>query len=184
VSLLSALDVWLPGFRLADKGAMEARIAALVGDRYSTNGADGIASHLSGHASPRGCPLVVERGALTIWAMNLDDPFMAKKIEVTVTDDLDGSENAETISFGFDGVTYEVDLAKKNRAKLERALAPFVKAGRKVSAHPRRRAGTGRSGGPSVDRAAVRAWASKQGLKISDRGRISAEILKKYESDH
>jgi hypothetical protein len=29
----------------------------------------------------------------------------------------------------------EVDLAKKNRAKLEKALAPFVKAGRKVSAH-------------------------------------------------
>ncbi len=56
VSLLSALVVWLLGFRLADKGALEARVAALVGDRYSTSGADGIASHLSGHASPRGRP--------------------------------------------------------------------------------------------------------------------------------
>ena len=59
---------------------------------------------------------------------------MSKSVSVIVTDDLDGSENAETVSFGFDGVTYEVDLAAKNRAKLEKALAPFIEAGRRLRA--------------------------------------------------
>jgi hypothetical protein len=44
---------------------------------------------------------------------------MSKSVSVIVTDDLDGSDSAETVSFGFDGVTYEIDLAQKNRAKLE-----------------------------------------------------------------
>jgi Lsr2 len=62
---------------------------------------------------------------------------MSKNVSVIVTDDLDGSEHAETVSFGFEGVTYEIDLAKKNRAKLEKALAPYIEAGRRV---PRARA--------------------------------------------
>ena len=107
---------------------------------------------------------------------------MAQKVNVTVTDDLDGSENAETVTFGFEGKTYEVDLAKKNRAKLEKALAPFVGAARKTSAQSRRRGG--RSESPRVDRAAVRAWAKSQGIEVSDRGRISAEIMAKYAASH
>jgi len=107
---------------------------------------------------------------------------MSKNVSVIVTDDLDGSGNAETVSFGFDGVTYEIDLAKKNRAKLEKALAPYIEAGRRV---PRggRRAG-GRSGGASADRSAVRAWAKAEGLEVSDRGRVSAEIMRQYEAAH
>lgn len=54
---------------------------------------------------------------------------MSKRVSVIITDDLDGSGNAETVSFGFDGVTYEVDLGKKNRTRLEKALAPFIEAG-------------------------------------------------------
>jgi hypothetical protein len=100
-------------------------------------------------------------------------------VSVIVTDDLDGSDNAETVSFGFDGVTYEIDLAKKNRAKLEKALAPYIEAGRRV---PRggRRAG----GRASADRSAVRAWAKSAGLEVSDRGRVSAEIMRQYEAAH
>jgi len=107
---------------------------------------------------------------------------MSKNVSVIVTDDLDGSDNAETVSFGFDGVTYEIDLAKKNRAKLEKALAPYIEAGRRV---PRggRRAG-GRSGGSSADRSEVRAWAKAAGLEVSDRGRVSAEVMRQYEAAH
>ena len=53
---------------------------------------------------------------------------MSKRVSVIITDDLDGSGNAETVSFGFGGVTYEIDLGKKNRARLEKALAPFIEA--------------------------------------------------------
>jgi hypothetical protein len=107
---------------------------------------------------------------------------MSKSVSVIVTDDLDGSENAETVAFGFDGVTYEVDLASKNRAKLEKALAPFIEAGRRVPRTAARRGG--RQGGASVDRGAVRAWAREQGLKVSERGRVSADIMQQYEAAH
>jgi len=106
---------------------------------------------------------------------------MSKNVSVIVTDDLDGSEHAETVTFGFDGVTYEIDLAKKNRAKLEKALAPFIEAGRRVPRGGRR---AGRSGGASADRSAVRAWAKSAGLQVSERGRVSAEVMRQYEAAH
>jgi hypothetical protein len=108
---------------------------------------------------------------------------MSKNVSVIVTDDLDGSENAETVSFGFDGVTYEIDLATKNRAKLERALAPFIEAGRRVPRGGARR-GASRPGGARADRGQVRAWAKATGLKVSERGRISADIMRQYEAAH
>ena len=36
---------------------------------------------------------------------------MARKVQVILTDDVDGSEAAETVNFGLDGVTYEIDLS-------------------------------------------------------------------------
>jgi hypothetical protein len=103
-----------------------------------------------------------------------------------MTDDLDGSPDAETVLFGFAGVSYEIDLGQKNRAKLEKVLDPYIKAGRRM---PRggggsgRRRGAERSGG-SVDRAAVRAWAKSVGIDVSERGRISTEIMRQYDEAH
>ena len=106
---------------------------------------------------------------------------MAKTVSVVVTDDLDGSPNANTVTFGFDGVTYEIDLAKKNKSKLERDFAPYIEAARRVS-RPRGRVSASRQPGPRIDRAAVRAWAKEQGLKVSERGRLSAEVMEQYEA--
>lgn len=108
---------------------------------------------------------------------------MAKTVSVVVSDDLDGSDGAETVAFGLDGVTYEIDLSDKNRAKLEKAFAPYVEHGRRVRQR-HRRSGPGSSAGPRIDRAAVRAWAREQGLQVSERGRISAEIMTQYEASH
>ena len=108
---------------------------------------------------------------------------MSKRVSVIITDDLDGSQNAETVLFGFDGVTYEVNLGKKNRARLEKALAPFIEAGRRVPRGGRRRAAS-RPGGSSAGRADVRAWASTAGLKVSERGRMSSDIMRQYEAAH
>src|SRR5450755_4787128 len=107
---------------------------------------------------------------------------MAKNVSVVVTDDLDGSPDAETVAFGFDGQSYEIDLGKKNRAKLEKSLQPFMDAGRRT-AH-RRTARAARGAGRRTDNAAVRAWATAQGLKVSERGRISADVVSKYEATH
>jgi Lsr2 len=105
---------------------------------------------------------------------------MAKTVSVLVTDDLDGSPDAETVAFSFNGQSYEIDLGQKNLAKFEKSLRPFIDAGRRT-AH-RRAAKAGRAGGARIDRAAVRTWAASQGLKVSERGRISADVLRQYEA--
>ncbi len=107
---------------------------------------------------------------------------MAKTVSVLTTDDLDGSADAETVAFSFDGYTYEIDLTTKNRAKLQKSLQPFINAGRRT-VH-RRTAKSPRVIGPRTDRAAVRKWAAGQGLKVSERGRISAEVMQKYDAAH
>ena len=58
---------------------------------------------------------------------------MAQRVVVTLSDDIDGSEAAETIAFGLDGKSYEIDLNQANAKKLRKALAPYVDAGRKRS---------------------------------------------------
>jgi len=114
---------------------------------------------------------------------------MAQKVTVSLVDDMDGSTAAETVEFGLDGVSYEIDLSDGNATKLRDALAGYVTNARRAGG--RRRSGGGggtrRPGGagarPSVDReqnAAIREWARKQGMKISDRGRIPAEVLAAY----
>jgi nucleoid-associated protein Lsr2 len=105
---------------------------------------------------------------------------MAKTVSVVVTDDLDGSPEAETVAFSFNGQSYEIDLSQKNLAKFEKSLRPFMDAGRRT-AH-RRAVKSTRGSAARIDRAAVRAWATSQGFKVSERGRISAEILSKYEA--
>lgn len=58
---------------------------------------------------------------------------MAQRVVVTLFDDIDGSEAAETIAFGVDGRMYEIDLNEANARKLRKALEPYVSAGRKRS---------------------------------------------------
>ena len=106
---------------------------------------------------------------------------MAKTVSVVVTDDLDGTPDAETVAFSVEGQSYEIDLSQKNLARLQKSLQPFVDAGRRTTV--RKAARSGRSA-VRVDRAAVRAWANAQGLQVSERGRISAEVMSKYEAAH
>ena len=106
---------------------------------------------------------------------------MAQRVQVVLEDDLDGGKADETVSFALDGTSYEIDLSKKNAAKLRDALAQYVGAGRRVSGRRsgggRARGGRGRSGSDSAD---IRAWAKDNGYEVSERGRISAEIRAAY----
>ena len=101
---------------------------------------------------------------------------MAKKVTVTLVDDFDGEGAAdETVEFGLDGVSYEIDLSSKNAAKLRNDLKQWVEAGRRVGGRRRgRSAGSGR-GRAAIDReqsAAIREWARRNGHNVSTRGRI------------
>ena len=46
---------------------------------------------------------------------------MAQRVVVTLSDDIDGGEAAETVVFGLDGKSYEIDLNPANAKKLRRA---------------------------------------------------------------
>ena len=64
---------------------------------------------------------------------------MAQKVHITLEDDLDGGEATETVSFGLDGRTYEIDLNDKNAAALRDALARYVAAARRSGGRSRHR---------------------------------------------
>ena len=63
---------------------------------------------------------------------------MAQKVNIVLVDDLDGSEASQTVSFGLDGTTYEIDLGDKNAAALREALAGYIGHARKVGGAGRR----------------------------------------------
>ncbi|WP_443098148.1 Lsr2 dimerization domain-containing protein, partial [Terrabacter aerolatus] len=46
------------------------------------------------------------------------DHAMAQQKIVTLIDDLDGTEAAETVTFAIDGGIYEIDLSAKKRPRL------------------------------------------------------------------
>ena len=112
---------------------------------------------------------------------------MAQIREVRLIDDLDGEAADETVEFGLDGKVFEIDLSKGNAGRLRDALAEFVGAARKAGGARRRSAAATPPRRPSIDREqnqAIRDWARKRGMKVSDRGRIPAEVLEAYHQEN
>lgn len=105
---------------------------------------------------------------------------MAQRVQVLLVDDLDGGVADETISFGLDGVSYEIDLSKSNAAKLRDTLGEWTGHARRAGgrrATGRRAAASGRR----QDLNAIREWGRQNGFKVSDRGRVSGELQDAYD---
>jgi hypothetical protein len=101
---------------------------------------------------------------------------VAQRVVVTLSDDIDGGEAAETVSFGLDGKSYEIDLNTANAKKLRTALAPYLEAGRKHS-----RSGKAyRRTSVAPDPSAVRAWARSHGMDVPPRGRIPKRVYEAF----
>lgn len=108
---------------------------------------------------------------------------MARRQVTILVDDLTGNElrdgTGETVSFGLDGVEYELDVDRPAADELRSALAPFVAAARRV---------TGRGSVSShlvktpAAPTAVRAWAAANGIEVSNRGRIPADVVARFEA--
>ena len=106
---------------------------------------------------------------------------MAQKVQILLTDDIDGSEAAETVSFGIDGSVYEIDLSEKNVGQLRKVLSPYVEHARKATASAQRR----RRPRPASHRelsTEIREWAKARGSKVSERGRIPANIMTEFQN--
>jgi hypothetical protein len=104
---------------------------------------------------------------------------MAQKVNIILVDDIDGSDAVETVSFGLDGTTYEIDLNKKNAAGLRDALAAYVGNARKVTGARGRRTSAKTSMGPSARE--VRDWARSNGFSVPDRGRIPGDVREAFD---
>ena len=127
---------------------------------------------------------------------------MAQKVQVLLVCDLhdDEVEGEETVAFGLDGSSYEIDVCGDHAAEMRDAFASYVgaarRAGRAPAAASSRRSSRGSSssssgggGGSktSADRERVqeiREWARKNGHTVSERGRLSASVLQAYEAAH
>ncbi|MCE0764938.1 Lsr2 family protein [Pseudonocardia kujensis] len=109
---------------------------------------------------------------------------MARHVQTTLVDDIDGGTADETVPFSWNGTSYEIDLSRKNADALRALLEPYIKAGRHTRSHASRRArGSSRSTTTSKQRnQAIREWARAQGLQIAERGRIPIEIMLRYDN--
>lgn len=119
---------------------------------------------------------------------------MAKKVTVTLIDDVDQETAAdESVEFGLDGVTYEIDLSEDNAAKLREQLEFWIEHARKVGGRKRGKVApavvpatrkAARGGTDREQTAAIREWARNNDWPVSARGRISAEIVDAYNKAH
>jgi hypothetical protein len=99
---------------------------------------------------------------------------MATKVLTTLQDDIDGSAAVETVRFALDGVEWEIDLSERNANRLRNSLSDFIAHGRKVGGK------RGNSSSSDVDSKLIRKWAEANGIAVSSRGRISAEVVEQY----
>lgn len=107
---------------------------------------------------------------------------MAQRVQIKLIDDLDGSDAEETVSFGLDGVSYEIDLSQANAAQLRDDLAKWVGSARRVKGRVSRttRATGGSSGNSKDDLNKIREWGRQNGYQVSERGRVSREVQEAY----
>jgi nucleoid-associated protein Lsr2 len=103
---------------------------------------------------------------------------MATRVLRSLQDDIDGSAATQTIRFALDGVEYEIDVSDRNANRLRNSLREFIAHGRKVGGRRTRKA----SSAAQVDSKAVRKWAAANGIEVSRRGRIPAEVVERYKA--
>lgn len=101
---------------------------------------------------------------------------MVQKMKVILIDDLDGGAADETVRFGLDGVTYEIDLSTAHATELRSLLRNYVTSARRSNQPKVRTAAPGRT----QEAAQIREWARANGYNVSARGRVNSEIVEAY----
>lgn len=115
---------------------------------------------------------------------------MAQKVVVELVDDLDGtaSPDVTTVTFGLDGIRYDIDLNDDHADQLRDLLASYVAAGRRTSGRIKRQttATTTKPSAPAnrEQTKAIRDWARQNGFELADRGRIPTHIINAFDNAH
>lgn len=103
---------------------------------------------------------------------------MARTMKVVLTDDIDGTPADETVEFPVDGTDYEIELNSDNAAKFREVLEPYISKARRVSGS---RTSKKKVTSSRFDPVKVRDWARDNGFEVSERGRLSSEVIEAYE---
>jgi len=109
---------------------------------------------------------------------------MAKKTIEKFYSDISGAEidaKTPTVTFSFEGASYEIDLTQDEREVFVKSLSPYLEAGRKAPGIARRNR---RSRPQSSNAKDIRAWAIDQGIAVPARGRVPADIVEAYHAAH
>lgn len=123
---------------------------------------------------------------------------MASRTIVQLIDDIDGTDASETVSFGLDGVTYEIDLRDEHAEQLRTALGEWTVHARRVAgrvstkkvatvtASPTKKVQNmnGTRNGKHSPRE-MRDWARSNGFEdVPDKGRVSQVIQDAFAAAH
>lgn len=110
---------------------------------------------------------------------------MAQKVQVLLVCDLhdDEVEGTETITFGLDGSSYEIDVCASHSSELREDFAGYVGAARRAGRVPalKGKPRTAPRAGGNERVAEIRQWARNNGHKVSERGRLSADLVAAYD---
>lgn len=102
---------------------------------------------------------------------------MTQRVVTVLEDDLDGGSAVETVGFGLDGVTYEIDLSSVHAEQLRTTLDRWRQHARRAgTAHP----AVPRQVETPVDPRAVRAWATSRDLPLPSKGRIPDAVVEQF----
>lgn len=112
---------------------------------------------------------------------------MARRTMLVLEDDLDATPAQHQVTFTFEGVAYEIDLNEEHYAELQESMAPWISHARRVSGRrsTSKRATSGSNGGSGSPSATeIREWARAEGMEVSERGRVPANVRTAYEEAH
>jgi hypothetical protein len=117
---------------------------------------------------------------------------VASKVLVQLVDDIDGGEADQTVTFGLDGASYEIDLTETHAEELRASVDKFVQSARRIGGRSTttRRPSTSRANGKAVaappearavnlpaSQDTIRAWARSNGFTVGDKGRLAKAVI-------
>ena len=107
-------------------------------------------------------------------------------IREIIESDISGKAGAATATFGLGDTWYEVDLTEDEQKQLEKALQPYLKAGRKASDKAPGKPNRFVPETTPEERKKIRAWAEANGKgdEVAPRGKIPNHIYFAYQEAH
>ena len=122
---------------------------------------------------------------------------MSQRVQVLLVCDLhdgDEVEGTETVAFGLDGASYEIDVCDEHAEELRDSFAVFVgvarRAGRPVTgaarrgSRPARVAASGAAPAANNRTSEIREWARNNGHAVNERGRLPQAVVAAYDAAH